>query len=288
VRVHLPKEPAERLALAAAIGRAGQQVLDQGADPGAPAWLAALPALETLRQVWAQQYTQDAAGVLHWRAAADLPPAAVLVASPHDPEAHSSKKRETTWVGDTGHLTETGEAAAPHVITQVTTTAATVPDSATTGPILAELAARGRLPSHLVVESGYSDVAGVVAAQDQYSVHVLGPVRADTSGQTRAAAGFSPQDFRLDWARQAATCPQGQQSTHWPASTDRHKAAVIRVRFADRDHRRLPHAKRVHSVHDQRTQPDAAATGGAPGAADGASAAVHPRLSGRLADPGGH
>ena len=68
-------------------------------------------------------------------------------------------------MGDKVQLTETCEA--PHVITPVTTTAATVPDSATTGPILADLAARGRLPSHRVVESGYIDGAGVVEARER-------------------------------------------------------------------------------------------------------------------------
>ena len=64
---------------------------------------------------------------------------------------------------------------------------------------------------------------------------LLGPVLADTSWQTRAAAGLSTQDFRLDWVAKTATCPQGQQSVRWQASTDRHKAPVLRVSFADRD-----------------------------------------------------
>ena len=95
--VRLPKEPAERLALAEAIGRDGQMLLDQVADPAAPHGLAALPAVGMLRQVWAQQYTPDAAGVRHWRAEADLPPAAVLVASPHDPAAQARNARRPGW-----------------------------------------------------------------------------------------------------------------------------------------------------------------------------------------------
>ena len=92
--VRLPKEPAERRALAEAIGR---DVLDQVADPAAPHGLAALPAVGMRRQVWAQQYTPDAAGVRHWRAEADLPPAAVLGESPHDPAAQARNARRPGW-----------------------------------------------------------------------------------------------------------------------------------------------------------------------------------------------
>jgi hypothetical protein len=36
---------------------------------------------------------------VHWRSAADLPPGAVLINSPYDPEARFSVKRDITWTG---------------------------------------------------------------------------------------------------------------------------------------------------------------------------------------------
>src|SRR5689334_15163494 len=61
-------------------------------DPGAPAWLREVPAVDILRQVWVQNY-QWTEGKLAWRAADNLPPAALYVSSPYDVEAHYRKKR---------------------------------------------------------------------------------------------------------------------------------------------------------------------------------------------------
>src|SRR3712207_1939340 len=52
----LPKELAARQALAAQIGADGRQLLLAVRSPSAPTWLRELPAVETLRQVWGQQY----------------------------------------------------------------------------------------------------------------------------------------------------------------------------------------------------------------------------------------
>ncbi|HEV2654561.1 MAG TPA: hypothetical protein VGT82_06360 [Ktedonobacteraceae bacterium] len=53
---------------------------------------------ETLRQVWVQTYTWTE-GKVCWCSSEDIPPAARSIGSPYDVEAHSSKKRRTTWVG---------------------------------------------------------------------------------------------------------------------------------------------------------------------------------------------
>ncbi len=62
--------------------------------------------METLRQVWIQQYVAEGE-VLRWRAADELPPAACFISSPYDQDAHYAKKRTSTWVGYKVHLTET-------------------------------------------------------------------------------------------------------------------------------------------------------------------------------------
>jgi transposase len=47
---------------------------------------------------------------------------------PYDAEARSSKKKQTGWVGYKVHFTEGCDAERPHLILEVTTTAATLPD----------------------------------------------------------------------------------------------------------------------------------------------------------------
>jgi transposase len=51
-----------------------------------------------------------------------------MIASPDDLEARYSSKYGTCWIGYKLHLTETCTPDEPRPITQVTTTAATVPD----------------------------------------------------------------------------------------------------------------------------------------------------------------
>jgi hypothetical protein len=52
----LPKGKAEREQYANQVGADGWRILEALAQPATPAWLCALPAVVTLRQVWAQQY----------------------------------------------------------------------------------------------------------------------------------------------------------------------------------------------------------------------------------------
>ena len=89
--------PAALAALAATIGADGLQVLAAVYAPGAPGWLRAIPAVQTLRRMWLQNYhAPDAAtGALRLRAAGDLPPGADVLQSPYDLDARFSTKRET-------------------------------------------------------------------------------------------------------------------------------------------------------------------------------------------------
>ena len=68
-------------------------------------WLPRVPAVETLRHVWVQQfYAEEPSGGGRRRI---CPRRAVVISSPYDPEARYGKKRETTWTGDKVHLTAT-------------------------------------------------------------------------------------------------------------------------------------------------------------------------------------
>ena len=100
----LPKGKHDRQQRAETIGRDGLHLLTQMYGVAAPAALQALPAVETLRQVWVQQYYQ-ASGVVRWRDAKNCPPASLLIASPYDVESRYSEKRGHHWRGYKGNRT---------------------------------------------------------------------------------------------------------------------------------------------------------------------------------------
>jgi transposase len=68
------------------------------------------PALEVLRRIWLHHYDRcpvPGLEALRWRTTDERPPSALLMQSPYDLEARYSSTRDTHWVGDKVHLTET-------------------------------------------------------------------------------------------------------------------------------------------------------------------------------------
>ena len=189
----LPKTEAARRDLAASIGADGQSLL-KAIDTSDQTWLAEVPAVQVLRQVWAEQYIGDT-GELRWREVKEMPPPAQMIASPYDPEARYSTKRELEWVGYKVHLTETCDPDTPHLLTNVETTPATTPDDNMLAIIHASLAARDRLPHEHLVDKGYTDAHVLVDSQRQYGVTIVGPVAEDPSWQAQAGAGFGKAVF---------------------------------------------------------------------------------------------
>ena len=89
----LPDGPAARTALAEQTGTDGRRLLTAILEKPELAWLVQVPAVKTLWRVWLQQFY--AGDPINWRKAEDLPPSAVVVSSPYDPDARYSQKRET-------------------------------------------------------------------------------------------------------------------------------------------------------------------------------------------------
>jgi transposase len=119
-QTRLPKDASTRAALARQVGADGDQLLAwvQTADPSRG--FRARPALEVLRQIWRQHDDRcpvPGLAVLRWRMGDEQPPAARRIASPDDLEARDSRKRHTHGVGDKMHLTETGDAGPPDLMT---------------------------------------------------------------------------------------------------------------------------------------------------------------------------
>ena len=235
----LPTGADERRRHADQIGEDGSALLTAVFASGL-SWLRQVPAVQTLRQVWVQQFWIDA-GRIRWRSEGDgFPPAARFVSSPYDTEARYAKKGSTSWVGYKVHLTETCEDETPHLITHVVTTPAPTADGEATPLVHEALRAKDLLPGKHIVDTGYVDAELLVASRGQYEVDLVGPTRPDYRWQAKAANGFAAGAFRIDWASRRATCPEGRTSASWTPAVDRGHNDVIKVKFALADCRSCP------------------------------------------------
>jgi transposase len=229
----LPPEKLARYALAAQIGTDGRQLLAAIYDPATPAWLREIPAIQTLRRVWLQQFYATPEGQpVRWRGADDLPPAPLLISSPYDPEARYGKKRETEWTGYKVHVTETCDDETPNLITDVTTTPATTSDFAMLPTIQAHLVTRQLTPGEQIVDSGYVTSDHLLTSRTEHGIALIGPAADDQSWQGQAAHGFAAAQFVIDWDAKHAICPQGQRSVVWMERPDRHGHPPVRIAFS--------------------------------------------------------
>lgn len=231
---NLPKSEASRQELATVIAADGEQLLRAIDATSDLQWLREVPAVQVLRRVWAEQYTGEPRH-LHWRAVADMPSPAELIASPYDAEARYSTKHGLEWVGYKVHVTETCDADAPHLITNVETTPATTPDDNMVAVVHASLANHHRLPAEHLVDKGYTAAQVLVDSQRQYGVTLVGPVADDPAWQARSGTGFDKSQFVVDWEQRVVTCPAGKQSSSWRLHPYAKNGTQWEARFAHRD-----------------------------------------------------
>jgi transposase len=235
----LPKAKAEREAYAEAVGADGWVLLTAAYASDAPPWLGQVPAVETLRRVWVQQYIY-VEGAVRWRDAGSTPPSALMISSPSDTEAHYARKRSTSWIGYKVHLTETCDEQTPHLITHVETADAPAGDSDAVSPIHEALEAKDLLPSTQLVDAGYVEAKLLVQIRRDYEVDLYGPTRSDYHWQSQAGHGFDAGSFLIDWEKQQATCPEGKKSLSWTPAVDRGDNEVIKIKFSRVDCRPCP------------------------------------------------
>ena len=187
----LPKLDSEREALGSTMGADGLALLDAIYDPTAPQWLRQIPAVETLRQIWVQQfYTPSDDGSIKWRSVKDMPPSTIAIHSPHDVEAHYSNKRSVNWVGYKVHMTEICDNGSPRLITNVHTTLSTITDEQAVEPIHSSLLEKTLLPSEHLLDGGYMTGEHLIESKTNYEVEIIGPVRSDPSWQAKQGKGF--------------------------------------------------------------------------------------------------
>ena len=231
---HLPKTDAAREELARVVAADGEKLLAAVDAASDQPELAQLPAVVTLRRVWAEQYT-GAPGQLRWREVKDMPSPAGLISSPYDTDARYSTKREVQWVGYKAHLTETCDEDRPHLIVNVETTPATTPDDNMIKEVHESEKGRDLLPGEHLVDKGYTDSEVLVSSEREYGVTIVGPVAEDPGWQARAGEGFAKGSFAVDWDRQVVTCPMGKESISWLPNTYPKNGMVFEARFARKD-----------------------------------------------------
>jgi len=230
----LPKTDAARKELAQQIGADGQyllHVIDTATDQ---TWLLKVPAVVTLRRVWAEQYIEEGEAI-RWREGKEILAAAEQLTSPYDTDARYSTKRDIEWIGDKVHFTETCDTDTPHLIVNVETTPATTPDDHMAAVVHESLKDRNLLPREHLVDKGYTDSQMLVDSEREYGVTIIGPVAEDPCWQAREATGFDKSQFVVDWERQTVTCPVGKQSISWHRHTYPASGMAFEARFARQD-----------------------------------------------------
>lgn len=230
----LPKSDQEQIALAEVIGQDGVHLLRQIYRPTTPDYVRKLPAVETLRRIWVQNYYQDSEKVV-WRDEKNCPPCEVLIASPYDEEARLSNKRAVYWHGYKVHLTETCEADTPNLITHVETTPATVQDNMVVEQIHTALQDKKLLPDQHIVDAGYPSAELLVSSQRDFGITLFGPVRPDVRWQAHDEQAFDMTCFQIDWDQKKVTCPMGKTSTCWYPDHGPRGKPTIQVHFGNRD-----------------------------------------------------
>src|SRR5499426_2434783 len=221
----LPRDKAEREAYAQTVGEDGFAWLDALEAPGAPEQARALPLLETLRRTSQRHYERTVAtaaapgGGLTYRVrfkpSPELPPATEGIESPYDADARYRHKRDTAWTGYMVHVSATCEPTAPHLLTHVHTTPATVHEAQCTEPIQQALIDKAVPPQEHFVDAAYISSELLVHSRDAQGITLRGPIRPSQGWQTQVEGAYRLDQFVIDWDQQQVRCPQGHMSVAW-------------------------------------------------------------------------
>jgi transposase len=241
----LPQSTASRDAYAQTVGEDGFHLLDALDAPETPAGLRELPVIATLRQTWQRHYERStgegptaghaAVSRVRFKANRDLPPAAEGIESPYDPEARYRHKRDTSWTGYMVHVSETCEPTAPHLLTHVHTTPASVHEAQCTTPIQQALMDKELPPREHFVDAAYISADILVHSRDEQDITLRGPSRPSQGWQMQVAGAYTFEQFTVDWERQQVRCPQGKASVSWAERLGPAGHPFVQVRFSTQD-----------------------------------------------------
>src|SRR5215471_8237328 len=216
----LPREQAPRDAYAQTVGEDGFFLLDALDAPEAPEGLRTLPIVATLRQTWQRHYERATGAVsphghpavasVRFKPNRELPPAAEGIESPYDVEARYRHQRDTYWTGSMVHVSETCEPTAPHLLTHVHTTSASVHEAQCTEPIQQALVEQDRAPSEHLVDAASVSSEFLVNSRDDQGIILRGPTRPSQGWQTQVEGAYTLEQFEVAWAQRQVRCPQGR------------------------------------------------------------------------------
>jgi transposase len=243
--VRLPRDKADRDAYAPMVGEDGCHFLDAIEAPDTPQEVRQLPILESLRRTWQRHYERtgdtvlvaerDAKPCVRFKANRALPPAAESIESPYDAEARYRHKRDTTWTGYMVHVSETCAPTAPHLLTHVPTTSATVHEAQCTPPIQQALKNKELAPREHFVDAAYISAELLVHSHDEQGITLRGPTRPSQGWQGQVAGAYTIEHFTVDWERQQVCCPQGKWATSWHARVAQDGSPYIVAAFRRQD-----------------------------------------------------
>jgi transposase len=246
----LPKATAAREAYAQTVGEDGFLLLDALDTPDAPEGLRALPSMEALRRTWQRHYERTAcapaspgaspASQVRFKASRELPPAAEGIESPYDADARYRHKRDTSWTGYMVHVSETCEPTAPHLLTHVHTTPASVHEAQCTIPIQQALIDKEVPPREHLVDAAYTSAELLVQSRDEQGITLRGPTRPSQGWQMQVAGAYTPEQFTVDWEQQQVRCPQGKWAASWHERMEADGSPYIIAAFRRQDCQACP------------------------------------------------
>jgi transposase len=142
------------------------------------------------------------------KAPEELPPE--HIATPHEPDAEVGKNDQKIWTGDKVHIVETiGPAGEPGYVVDVLTTSPRVPDAVLLPEIMERLRFRFPQVDTILADSGYASAANSKQAA-ALGLDLISPPRLENT------KGIIPaSEFRFDFAREVASCPEGHESVSW-------------------------------------------------------------------------
>ena len=110
------------------------------------------------------------------------------IESPYDADARYRHKRDTSWTGYMVHVSETCEPTAPHLLTHVHTTSASVHEAQCTTPMQQALLDKELPPREHFVDAASISAELLVHSRDEQGIILRGPTR-PSQGWQRQVAG---------------------------------------------------------------------------------------------------
>lgn len=234
-----PSSQKEREIMVLLMGMDGNYLLDAIWSNLDWQWLRHLEAVETLRQVWVQQFYIDN-GELKLREDSNFPPSRILINSPYDTEARMGNKKTRKWIGYKVHLSETCDEDSPHLITYVDTKLSSSKDHEIMDNLHKSLTQENLSPEQHFVDSAYIDTELLISSQQKYGIELVGPIQKNPQWQAKEGKGYSLADFKVNWAEKIAQCPHGKFSKTWKNRLNSYQQSVIQVSFKKSDCQSCP------------------------------------------------